>query len=323
MSEQAPQRTTRSGRRPKSPAFQFYPADYLSSRTIRRLTLEQRGAWLELICSEWLDGPLENDPVELARIIGVSAKEFRRIWPGLDRCFDLENGRLVNPRLEREREAQEANRERWQRLGKAGNDARHGSAKGGDGAPNRDDPASRSAPVREQHGTSTGSSTARSSSPLSSLPREEQESPSGIPPVAPAPGGEKPARARKPASGPQAELIRHFEAEWARTRPGVELVFRPREAVAAARLVKSPGLEESCRRVTWMLEDQDPWAIANAALSVLDSRPNRWAVAPTRPSSSTHAAPAPGGLQDLFGRGPHATPRTITTTAEVRHAEAG
>jgi len=309
----------KSGRKPKSPAFQFYPADYLSSRTIRRLTLEQRGAWLELICSEWLDGPLENDPAELASIVGVSAKEFARLWPGLDRCFELENGKLVNPRLEREREAQAANRERWQKLGQSGNDKqraqRDSDGGGSEGLDGRVD-----TPVRDAHGTPTGPRSEGSSSPLSSTPQVIHESPSEIPPVALAPGGGKPPKApRKPPSGPQADLIRHFEAEWARTRPGVEMVFRTREAVAAAQLVKSPGLGESCRRVTRMLEDTNPWAVSSASLSQLNSSPNRWAADVPRVGAR---APEPGSLQDIFGGGAP-RPRSIETTGEVIRADFG
>jgi len=250
----------KSGRKPKSPAFQFYPADYLSSRTIRRLTLEQRGAWLELICSEWLDGPLENDPAELASIVGVSAKEFARLWPGLDRCFELENGKLLNPRLEREREAQAANRERWQKLGQSGNDKqralRDSDGGGSEGLDGRVD-----TPVRDAHGTPTGPRSERSSSPLSSTPQETPEEHTACAPRArePKPGASGPRRIEPADPGPPP-----IDPE-----PASELSKRAREQLALHPTLDVPQVRDALLRFENHLR-----GIPNA---LEQWRPSRWA----------------------------------------------
>ena len=46
----------------KSPAFQFYPSDYTSSQRVRLLTLEEEGAYINLLCSCWLHGSIPADP---------------------------------------------------------------------------------------------------------------------------------------------------------------------------------------------------------------------------------------------------------------------
>jgi len=49
----------------KSPAFQFYPADYLSDMNTIAFTAEQDGHYLRLLCICWLEGfiPAEHDKV--------------------------------------------------------------------------------------------------------------------------------------------------------------------------------------------------------------------------------------------------------------------
>ena len=54
----------------KSPAFQFYPADYIGSQRVQMLTLEEEGAYIRLLCSCWQHGSIPADPEMAARIIG-------------------------------------------------------------------------------------------------------------------------------------------------------------------------------------------------------------------------------------------------------------
>ncbi len=54
----------------------LYVGDYL--RDTRRLTLAQHGAYLLLIMDYWENGPLPNDDAALARIVGVSLKQWNR-----------------------------------------------------------------------------------------------------------------------------------------------------------------------------------------------------------------------------------------------------
>lgn len=125
----------------KSPAFQFYPKDFLSSSKVRKMTLAEIGAYIVLLSTYWLDGGLPNDHAELAGILRITDTQFGRLWTGrpLGQCFVERNGRLVNERLERERKIQADFRRkqkdkadaRWQSHGTAtampGTGTRHAS----------------------------------------------------------------------------------------------------------------------------------------------------------------------------------------------------
>ncbi|MDD5305409.1 MAG: DUF1376 domain-containing protein [Elusimicrobia bacterium] len=89
----------------KPPAFQQYAQDWLVGTA--HLSLEAQGAYERLLCHQWVDGPLPNDPKRLARQLGVSASKFKMLWSDLAPHFPLQaNGTLANPRLEFERDKQ-------------------------------------------------------------------------------------------------------------------------------------------------------------------------------------------------------------------------
>lgn len=83
--------------------------------------------------------------------------------------------------------------------------------------------------------------------------------------------------ARKLAGGDAAELTRHFEAEFLRTRGAAYVHGGAKDGTAAAWLVKSLGLQEARRRATAMLDDPDAWIAKNASLAFLRAQVNRWA----------------------------------------------
>lgn len=56
-----------------SPAFQFYPADYLGSQRVSLMSLEEEGAYIRLICSCWKHGSIPANPEQIARLIGKGA----------------------------------------------------------------------------------------------------------------------------------------------------------------------------------------------------------------------------------------------------------
>lgn len=88
---------------------------------------------------------------------------------------------------------------------------------------------------------------------------------------------EKPAR--KLAVGEAAELTRHLEAEFLRTRKTAYVHGGAKDGTAAAWLVKALGLPEAARRATAMLDDPDAWIAKGASLAFLRSQVNRWAPA--------------------------------------------
>src|SRR3989442_984342 len=92
----------------KSPAFQFYPKDFLTDGNVVGMSLQERGAYITLICLCWTEGGLPNDTKQLARSIGAPLHHFRRLWPVLSKCFRLQaDDRWIHPRIEKERQKQQ------------------------------------------------------------------------------------------------------------------------------------------------------------------------------------------------------------------------
>jgi uncharacterized protein YdaU (DUF1376 family) len=107
----------------KSPAFQFYPKDFLSDENVRLMSMQERGVYITLMCLCWIEGTLPADVSLLARLAGVPLPAFRKLWPQLLPCFRTDaarDGRLIHPRLERERESQANYRRRQSDNGKKG-----------------------------------------------------------------------------------------------------------------------------------------------------------------------------------------------------------
>ena len=102
----------------KSPAFQFYPADYLSDSNTIVFTAEQAGHYLRLLCLCWLEGSIPIDPRPLLK--GGATISDECLNPIL-KCFRLNRKKtaLVHPRLDAERCKQIAWREKSSAGGKA------------------------------------------------------------------------------------------------------------------------------------------------------------------------------------------------------------
>ncbi len=95
----------------KSPAFQFYPKDFMMDGNVMAMTLAERGAYITLICWCWLEGQVPTEMSALARLCKVSTPAFKRLWPALEPCFEpIAANCMIQPRIERERKKQEAYR---------------------------------------------------------------------------------------------------------------------------------------------------------------------------------------------------------------------
>jgi len=122
---------SRNGRNPKSPAFQFYPGDFLADPKVQAMTAEEVGVYVILLCQGWIDGSIPNDHVQLARRARLTPARFARAWVTVGLCWtESESGRLVNPRQERERAFQAANRAKMAELSKKGVEARQNDTPG-------------------------------------------------------------------------------------------------------------------------------------------------------------------------------------------------
>lgn len=97
----------------KSPAFQFYPHDFLAGR-VSTYSLEETGAYAILLAHDWTLNGLPVEELKLARLCRVSMRKFKPIWAVIGEQFPEKDGRRFNPRLALEREKQAKNRKKKQ-----------------------------------------------------------------------------------------------------------------------------------------------------------------------------------------------------------------
>jgi uncharacterized protein YdaU (DUF1376 family) len=94
------------GQRDNPEWFSFYPYEFISDERVLAMTLEQVGAYLLLMMSQWVNGSIPSDIPTLARILKRTTAEMEILWAGVRPCFQEHPempGRLVQPRLEGER----------------------------------------------------------------------------------------------------------------------------------------------------------------------------------------------------------------------------
>jgi len=86
-----------------APYMQFYVGDYIQ-KTLH-LSTEQHGAYLLLLMALWNgDASLPNDPAKLARITRVSPKRWPAVWAEIAMFFTVDDGRISQDRLTKERQ---------------------------------------------------------------------------------------------------------------------------------------------------------------------------------------------------------------------------
>lgn len=102
--------------REKPPAFQMYAKEFLSDANQAGMSLQESGAYARLMCYEWNEHGkgLPDDAVRCGYMVGATPAQMRRMWPALRGCFvphQTLEGRIVHPRLEKERAKQQAYRD--------------------------------------------------------------------------------------------------------------------------------------------------------------------------------------------------------------------
>lgn len=155
----------------RAPAFQFYADDFLAGTL--DLSQAEVGAYVRLLCHQWNRGSIPVEPEKQQRLAGGSVSvdvlaKFRL----------LPDGRLVNERLEQERQKQAAFRQKQREKGLASGKARRKEPDGNHG----------STTVQPNHQPNT---QPEGNSPVSSLQtpslereREEGAQPQPEPPLA-------------------------------------------------------------------------------------------------------------------------------------------
>jgi uncharacterized protein YdaU (DUF1376 family) len=58
-----------------SPAFQFYPADYLADANVQMMTLEEEGAYIRLLSYCWRESTIPADNASLSRLCKGASDE--------------------------------------------------------------------------------------------------------------------------------------------------------------------------------------------------------------------------------------------------------
>lgn len=102
-----------------SPAFQWYPADYLADLGVQVLTTAQEGIYIRLLCYCWREGSLPNDSIIVRRMCKPDAK-LADVSHVLETFFIPADqpGKLTNKRLEKERAKQADRRKQASEAGK-------------------------------------------------------------------------------------------------------------------------------------------------------------------------------------------------------------
>lgn len=103
-----------SSKSTKSPAFQFYPRDFLSSPKVDVMSMTERGVYITLLSRCWLDNGLPTDLTVLAKFVRMKPQQFDRMWTHgpIHECFTERGGKFHNERLDKERSKQREHRQK-------------------------------------------------------------------------------------------------------------------------------------------------------------------------------------------------------------------
>lgn len=105
------------------PAFLFYPEDFAAGTA--DMAPDAIGIYVRCLCHQWAKGFVPSDRAKVARITGATSEEIERVWPEVCAKFvESEPGKLINERMEVERQKLLANQERRAAAGKVGAAAR-------------------------------------------------------------------------------------------------------------------------------------------------------------------------------------------------------
>ena len=120
----------------KSPSYQWYPKDAISSARVAMLSLEEEGAYRRALDFCWLTGSLPADIEMLSRIIGKGCTpQTAQVVRGLFSRHETDRRRLVHDRLDAERSKQKAWREKSALGGRRSAAVRWGDDEAADTAP--------------------------------------------------------------------------------------------------------------------------------------------------------------------------------------------
>jgi uncharacterized protein YdaU (DUF1376 family) len=88
----------------RRPWFPFYVDDFLGDEVVKLADNRTIGVYIRLLCHQWREGSLPTGPTLLAQIAHERPQDFSRIWKRLAAKFEKHDNRLVNRRLDDEKE---------------------------------------------------------------------------------------------------------------------------------------------------------------------------------------------------------------------------
>lgn len=145
---------------------------------VASMSLQERGAYITLLCICWQEMSLPSDVGRLANIVGLPARAFSKIWPHLSGCFVTHGDRLFHPRLEKERQKQSHFSQRQSEKGLASAAAR-ASRKPTNGQPEGNHGSTNLPPIWQPEGNSPGFRSPDLRSPIPD-PKERVHTPSAL-----------------------------------------------------------------------------------------------------------------------------------------------
>ena len=105
-----------------APCFQVYAANVLASRPFRQADLVARGLVYTLLCEFWVNHRLPHNPADLAKILGLDAKEVAAALPAAMAFFKIDSEGIYSPQLEDYRTHLNEIRDKQKKGGKLGAD---------------------------------------------------------------------------------------------------------------------------------------------------------------------------------------------------------
>jgi uncharacterized protein YdaU (DUF1376 family) len=87
----------------KSPAFQFYAAEYLADENVQLMTLEEEGCYIRMLAYCWREGSIPAEHRLLSRLCKNASDQ---VLTSVEHRFKKQGTRLVHLRLEMERKKQ-------------------------------------------------------------------------------------------------------------------------------------------------------------------------------------------------------------------------
>jgi len=117
-----------------SPAFQFYPKDFIADEHVAVMSMAERGVYISLLCFCWMQGSIPKDETLAGRLVGATPRDINgAVKTVLTRFLPdpSDPTRLIHKRLEAEREKQKEWRLKSSIGGKQSAAKRQANSKGG------------------------------------------------------------------------------------------------------------------------------------------------------------------------------------------------